>query len=467
MTPADKEELERLRAKTQEAEAGTQAPAPSRTPLQNVLRTMSLPMRLAAALRGRKEFFFEPEFEADTRRFKAEQARQPGETPEQQAKRLTLRYGGREGQEAGKGIPPLRGVYEQASDPLNFLGFSGVARAAGTKFLTPLLARLAGKSVPALEMRAGKMGAEKVEAGIARRAEDVTGQDLAKTFEQFKDPAHRAKFFPEAAEVEGIVKQLPSVDIAPAIKAIEESKAAMIGPTGVADPDIERLLPKIDSWIDYLKGIDKGADAGERAQFFKTKYPAEKVRDLRLVIDKAINWDSPSAPLLSKALKPLRRELENLLRESAKASGRPEYSKAMTSWSNKLNLQGELEGMLKAGTEAAGESRAARLLATMVKGGPGTAAPRRTVQQFEKLSGREFLAPAREEALAAEFAPRRGAPLRGNLLEEVVSTGASPLSVMALQGGGLFGKAATGAQPLIPAAALARWLEQMQESEAR
>src|SRR3990172_5819254 len=123
--------------------------------------------------------------------------------------------------------------------------------------------------------------------------------------------------------------------------------------------------------------------------------------------------------------------------------------------------------MLKAGTEAAGESRAARLLATMVKGGPGTAAPRRTVQQFEKLSGREFLAPAREEALAAEFAPRRGAPLRGNLLEEVVSTGASPLSVMALQGGGLFGKAATGAQPLIPAAALARWLEQMQESEAR
>lgn len=548
---------------------GGNIPSVGRRALADVGDILSAPSRLAAMLRGQSmtdpnAYLLRPEFEKAQAKYEATppgpERDQPFSAPPQFMPPSGVPF---TPATAGKGSPS-EFAYQQASDPLNLLGGLGIVRSLGRKFLTPLLARLAGKSVPAIELRAGAGGAEKVAESIASgeakklsaaqagfefpilrmeasaegragasqleklreqltgakksaeaasfRAVESKGKEIEEAFEQVRDPKFRKQYFPEHAEIESIVKVLPPESVYPAVKEMENARDALIGVTGIPDPEVAQLLPKINSWIDYLKGLDKGTDAAERARFYKSHYPAEKIRDLRISLDQAISsFDPVSQKILDKVLKPGRRALEKSLQKSAAASGHPEYAKAMDSWSQKLRDLEEMEPFFGGGSGAG-----ARLISTLRGIRPGVEAKREIVNRFEKLSGKKFqdLSPdetrtlfeqerlskeistterkileketaARElieskslkarrpiysvqEKLASEFMPRPGPPEAGHLVEDFLTqTGAAPLSVLALQGGRHAFNIGRGAQPLIPAATLARLMgiTQFEEGE--
>lgn len=238
---------------------------------------------------------------------------------------------------------------------------------------------------------------------FAGQANEV-GQNLLQKIDQFKIPG--------ADRLKGIVREMPTISTKDAVKQLESLKskvlkgkddfglAAEIGNVGEQanfDKKIDDLIESFSSSPSEILGpTGQAARSGRGA----INLDAESFLTLRRRLDDVIDWNKPYAKNLNEALKSVRSNMAESLRESAKKSGNNDYVKIMSDITDALSARDDLYRFIGSRPEV--RTNRVESFINTISSGP-KAEKRKALRKIGEVLGEDFMEQSNLVNLAKQF----------------------------------------------------------------
>jgi hypothetical protein len=316
-------------------------------------------------------------------------------------------------------------------------GYKAVAKSlikAPTKKLDEVAGQLAewttGVEEGALRLAGKKSGREALKSAYDKQYK--IGEKLVDMVDNIDD------YIPEREIVNEALNKMPSIDLRPVIKKIDDLKVLEASPHAI---ETNRRLERLKSIYSKLTTKKTTADVyGVADEYAGTsipqKYnpnalgkPAKKVgtakatvqeplnadvyRQVRIQLDNEIksaySKDRGMGSLFEKQAMKIRKEMKDQLIRTAESSGNQEYVSAMKSWANKEEKISDLKKVLGS-TEQSRSLRAESFIRNINNRGKRQA--KQFLEDFEAVFGGDFV----KQAKLAQWAEQIGSEGSGSLL---------------------------------------------------
>lgn len=288
------------------------------------------------------------------------------------------------------------------SDPLTYAGIIGKIpwlagvlskAAAAPEVMTTTIASSA-TGIPSKALTMASTAAGRATLNQAVKGAGTFGSDLNTAIDKYSNS------IPEKSVINEAIPKMGNVSVQPAIDALEKARPA--NPTGQLPPQAQLVDNKITQYQNFLKGNPPDG------QFFRANYPASDVLQMRKMLDEPIDYENgvPAPKELQGALFQARTALKDALIDAADKTGNPQYSTAMKSYSDKLDLLGSIKRIaLGNGPDISQEARATRFGQTVGnESNAGNQVKKIALQRFDDMAGTDFTKRAEAENMASEFA---------------------------------------------------------------